>query len=118
MGWRIGAVAAGMVAIGAAGVALSPGAGSAVPPAPIVVVHGAVSAEGLAETSGPWTVWYDDEDSYQLDLGEGWPDVEVTGWDVPDDVVVVPLGQGRVVVRFGEARRVESRFTFTAVVDR
>lgn len=106
-----------MVILGAAGVALSPGASSAAPPAPVVVVNGAVAARGVPETAGPWTVGHLARGSYQLDLGDGWPDVEVTGWDAPTDVVVVPLGRGRVAVRFGGGAPIDTRFRFTAVVD-
>lgn len=117
MGRRIVAVAAGMVILGAAGVALSPGASSAAPPVPLVVVRGAVSAQGAPETPGGWRVRHATRGRYELDLGRGWPDVEVTGWDAPTDVTVVPLGRGRVAVLFGEAQRVDTHFTFTAVLD-
>lgn len=117
MGRRKGAVAVGMGIFAAAAVALLPGASSAAPPVPVVVLGGAVAAHGAPETSGPWTVGHPARGSYQLDLGDGWPDVEVTGWDAPTDVVVIPLGRGRVAVRFGGPTPVDTRFTFTAVVE-
>jgi hypothetical protein len=105
MGRRPHHVLLGLLVLGAVLVAAaSLGSGSALPAgateAPLPVVHGSVSADGVVRAAGGWVVTHPEDGHYVVALPGVRLSLDVDAWDVAGAVTIKPLGGGAHDLRF------------------
>lgn len=102
-------LAVGAAALGGQHVGASAPAGSR-------VLHGTVSASGLAPASPAWRVEHPGDGVYRVVVLGADIEVDVPEWDRAADVTIVPMGRGIVELRFTQGRtRVDTDFSFVAL---